>query len=103
MADQIRRDEIREKGKARKNRMKDSRYIRLKNPWDLTSKQRTRRICLERMNLKINRASLFKKRFRNLWSCTTKPQVKEQLKQWFRWATHSRLDPLREFARMAPT
>jgi transposase len=40
--DQVRRDEIREKGKEHKDLMKDSRYIRLKNPWNLTSKQRTR-------------------------------------------------------------
>lgn len=53
--DQVRRDEIREKGKDHKDLMKDSRYIWLKNPWNLTSKQRTRLSSLERMNLKINR------------------------------------------------
>ena len=55
--DQVRRDEIREKGKEHKDLMKDSRYIWLKTPWNLTPKQRARLSSLEHMNLKINRAS----------------------------------------------
>jgi transposase len=98
--DQVRRDEIREKGKEHKDLMKDSRYIWLKNPWNLTSKQRTRLSSLERMNLKINRAYLLKERFRDLWSYKTKTWARKHLKQWFWWATHSRLEPLREFAWM---
>jgi transposase len=58
--DQVRRDEIREKGKEHKELMKDSRYIWLKNPWNLTPKQRTRLSSLEHLNLKINRAYLLK-------------------------------------------
>ena len=70
--DQVRRDEIREKGKEHKNLMKDSRYIWLKTPWNLTPKQRVRLSSLEHMNLKINRACLLKERFRDLWSYKTK-------------------------------
>ncbi|MCL1980078.1 MAG: transposase [Proteobacteria bacterium] len=70
--------------------MKGSRYIWLKNPWNLTQKQRTRLQRFERMNLKINRAYLLKERFRDLWSCITKPWAEKHLKQWFWWATHSR-------------
>ncbi|MCC7411183.1 MAG: ISL3 family transposase [Gammaproteobacteria bacterium] len=36
--DQVRRDEIREKGKAHKDLMHRTRYIWLKNPWNLTEK-----------------------------------------------------------------
>ncbi|WP_319585207.1 ISL3 family transposase [uncultured Desulfobulbus sp.] len=98
--DQVRRDEIREKGKEHKELMKDSRYIWLKNPWNLTPKQRIRLSSLEHMNLKINRAYLLKERFRDLWSYKTKTWARKHLKQWFWWATHSRLEPLREFAWM---
>lgn len=83
--DQVRRDEIREKGKEHKDLMKDSRYIRLKNPWNLTPKQRVRLSSLEHMNLKINRAYLLKERFRDVWSYKTKPWAKKYLKQWFWW------------------
>ena len=98
--DQVRRDKIREKGKEHKDLMKDSRYIWLKNPWNLTPKQRTRLSSLEHMNLKINRVYLLKERFRDVWSYKTKPRAKKYLKQWFWWATHSRLEPIREFAWM---
>jgi transposase len=75
--DQVRRDEIREKGKEHKDLMKDSRYIWLKNPWNLTPKQRARLSSLEHMNLKINRAYLLKERFRDVWSYKTKLWAKK--------------------------
>ena len=98
--EQVRRDEIREKGKEHRDLMKDSRYIWLKNPWNLTPKQRAKLSHLEQMNLKINRAYLLKERFRDFWCYKTKPWASKYLKQWFWWATHSRLKPIREFAWM---
>jgi transposase len=98
--DQVRRNEIREKGKQHKELMKDSRYIWLKNPWNLTQKQQARLSSLEKMNLKINRAYLLKERFRDFWSYKTETWAKKHLKQWFWWATHSRLEPMRDFAWM---
>jgi transposase len=96
--DQVRRDEIKEKGKEHKNLMKHTRYIWLKNPWNLTDKQKTRLGSLENLNLKINR--LLKESFRNLWSYKTVGWACRYLKQWFWWATHSRLKPIRDFAWM---
>lgn len=98
--DQVRRSEIHEKGKEHKELMKDSRYIWLKNPWNLTPKQQARLSNLEKMNLKINRAYLLKERFRDFWSYKTKTWAIKHLKQWFWWATHSRLKPMRDFAWM---
>ena len=90
--DQVRRDEIREKGKGHKDFMKDSRNIWLKKPC-LTSTQRTRLSSLERINLKINKDYLLKERFQDLWSYKAKTWARKHLKQWFWWATHSRLEP----------
>ena len=98
--DQVRRNEIHEKGREHKELMKNSRYIWLKNPWNLTPKQEARLSSLEKMNLKINRAYLLKERFRYFWSYKTKTWAKKHLKQWFWWATHSRLKPMRDFAWM---
>ena len=58
--DQVRRDEIREKGKDHKELLKDTRYIWLNDPWNLTDKQQARLGALEKLNLKINRAYLMK-------------------------------------------
>ena len=56
--DQVRRDEIREKGPAHKALMHKTRFIWLKNPWNLTEAQHRRLSELEHLNLKINRAYL---------------------------------------------
>lgn len=77
-----------------------TRYIWLKNPWNLTPKQRGRLRHLERLNLKISRAYLLKELFRELWSYKRKAWAKRFLDRWFWWATHSRLKPLRDFAWM---
>jgi len=96
--DQVRRDEIREKGKEHKALMSKTRYIWLKNPWNLTDKQQARLSELEHLNLKINRAYLLKEAFREFWSYTYAGWAERYLNRWFWWATHSRLKPLREFA-----
>ena len=62
--DQVRRDEIREKGPAHKALMHKTRFIWLKNPWNLTEAQHRRLSELEHLNLKINRAYLLKELFR---------------------------------------
>ena len=98
--DQVRRDEVKEKGKEHKQLIKHSRYIWLKNPWNLTEKQKAKLGSLEKLNLKINRAYLLKESFRNLWSYKTIGWASKYLKQWFWWATHCRLDPIRKFAWM---
>lgn len=98
--DQVRRDEIREKGQKHKDLVKDTRYIWLKNPWNLTDKQASRLSALEKLNLKINRAYLLKESFRQFWSYECRASAKEFLDKWFWWATHSRLKPMRNFAWM---
>ena len=98
--DQVRRDEIREKGKEHKELVKDTRYIWLKNPWKLTNKQKSRLSSLEKLNLKINRAYLLKESFRQFWNYKRKAWAKKFLDKWFWWATHSRLKPMRDFAWM---
>ncbi|PLX47328.1 MAG: ISL3 family transposase [Desulfobulbaceae bacterium] len=98
--DQVRLDEIREKGASHKELMAKTRYIWLKNPWNLTSSQKGRLAELEKLNLKINRAYLMKEAFRKFWDYRNPVWAKDYLDKWFWWATHSRLDPMRNFAWM---
>jgi len=98
--DQVRRDEIQEKGEEQKELVKHTRFIWLKNPWNLTEKQKSRFGELEKLNLKINRAYLLKEAFRNFWSYKTIAWAEKYLRKWFWWATHSRLKPMRDFAWM---
>ncbi len=98
--DQVRRDEVREKGPAHKALMYKTRFIWLKNPWNLTEGQALRLGELEQLNLKINRAYLLKELFRHFWDYTYAGWARRYLKRWFWWATHSRLEPMRDFAWM---
>ena len=98
--DQVRRDEIREKGKSHKELMAKTRYIWLKNPDNLTENQQLRLSELEQLNLKINRAYLLKEAFRGFWDYRRPSWAKRYLNKWFWWATHSRLGPMRDFAWM---
>lgn len=50
--------------------------------------------------MKINRAYLLKEAFREFWSYIRPEEARRYLDKWFWWATHSRLQPLRDFAWM---
>lgn len=96
--DKVRREEISEKGKVHKELVVHTRYIWLKNPWNLTEKQKARLSMLEKLNLKIYRAYLLKESFRQFWSYNVKEWAEKFLKHWFWLATHPRLKPMRDFA-----
>ena len=90
--DQVRRDEIREKGPAHKALLHKTRFIWLKNPLEshrgaAPAPGRTRTL------MKINRAYLLKEFFAHFWSYRRAGWAKRYLR-WFWWATHSRLPPL---------
>ena len=77
-----------------------TRYIWLKNPWNLTDIQKQRLSYLEKLNLKINRAYLLKEEFRDFWKCSPRSNAQRFLTHWFWKATHSRIVQMREFAWM---
>lgn len=98
--DEVRKEEARELKEENPELLKKTRYIWLKNPENLTDKQRARLGHLEKLNLRINRAYLLKEGFREFWNYWSKGWAKKFLARWFWWATHSRLKPLRDFAWM---
>ncbi|MBM4043110.1 MAG: ISL3 family transposase [Planctomycetes bacterium] len=99
--DEVRREEARKlKDEGRENILSKTRYIFLKNPENLTDKQRLRLSDLEKLNLKINRAYVLKEAFRCFWDYTYRANAKKYLDKWFWWATHSRIEQMRDFAWM---
>lgn len=82
------------------NPLKRTKYIWLKNPWNLTPKQNQRLGYLQKLNLKISRAYLLKEAFREVWYYDKRGWARRFLKKWFWWATHSRIKPMRDFAWM---
>lgn len=96
----VRKQEAATLKKSNPDLLKGTRYIWLKNPENLTDRQRARLSYLEKLNLKINRAYLLKEIFKQLWTYKRKGWARRFLRKWFWWATHSRLEPLRKFAWM---
>jgi transposase len=96
--DQVRKEEVRNLKEEHSGLLKGTKYIWLKNPWNLTPKQRQRFGLLEKLNMKINRAYLLKEAFRQLWTYRSRAWARKFLNKWFWWATHSRLKPMRDFA-----
>ncbi len=75
--DEVRREEVRELKKTNPELLKRTRYIWLKNPENLTDKQRARLDYLEKLNLRINRGYLLKESFRELWTYKLKGWAKK--------------------------
>ena len=98
--DKVRRMEAKALAETDSEILKGTRYIWLKNPWNLTDKQKVSLTDLLNMNLKIVKAYLLKELFRKLWDYKRRGWAAKYLKRWFWWATHSRMKPLRDFAWM---
>jgi transposase len=96
--DKVRKEEARKLKDRGIELLKGTKYIWLKNPWNLTDKQRVRLSELEKVNLKTHRAYLLKEAFRKFWDYTYPASAEKYLRQWFWWATHSRLESMRDFA-----
>jgi len=98
--DKVRREEAAKLKETDPELLKKTRYIWLKNPENLTGKQRLRLSDLEKLNLKVSRAYLLKEAFRCFWDYTYRRNAEKYLYRWTWWATHSRIEPMRDFAWM---
>lgn len=88
-------DEVRRAEQKDRPELKRSRYVWLKNPENLTKKQRTllNELSPKSLGLKTSRAYQMKLALQEFW--TLPPVLAEDfLKRWYFWATHSRLDPM---------
>jgi len=94
----VRKDDARRLRRDHPDLLAGTKYVWLKNPWNLTPKQRQRLGFLMKLNGRIQRAYLLKEAFRDFWNYRRRGWARHFLQKWFWWATHSRLEPLRNFA-----
>lgn len=88
-------DEVRRQEQKGRPELKKTRYLWLKNPENLTKKQKAKlkEIRPSKSGLKTARAYRIKRSFQEFWE--QPPDLAEPfLKRWYYWATHSRLDPV---------
>ncbi len=79
--------------------LKNTRYLWLKNPDNLTEKQKITLGSLKDMNLKTVRAYNLKLSLQIFWSIEERGVAEQYLKRWYFWATHSRLQPMIDAAK----
>ena len=92
--DQVRRQEL-----AKQPALKKTRYLWLKNPNNLTMNQKEtiQSLQLKKMNLKTARAYQIKLNFQEFYH-QSGTNAETYLKKWYFWATHSRLEPIKDAA-----
>lgn len=77
-----------------------SKYLWLYSTENLPVKAQERFAALKNSNLKTARAWAMKESLREMWSCSTADEAKCFWTRWYFWATHSRLVPMIEKAKM---
>ena len=93
-------DKVRRSEQSYQNVLKNSRYVWLHNPKNLTVKQSKTLENLSCMNLKTGRAYRIKLSLQDIYNNVSgKDNAYILLKKWYGWAFRSRLEPVREFAR----
>jgi transposase len=93
-------DEVRRQEQTGHPELKNTRYIFLKNPKNLTRKQEDKLgdLKLKNLNLKTMRAYHLRLNFQELWLQPT-DQAEHFLKKWYYWAAHSRIEPMKKSAK----
>ena len=71
-----------------------TRYIWLRNPENLSERQRATLDALPTRTLKTARAYQIRLAFQDLYEQDRPEQAAQYLKRWYFWATHSRLEPV---------
>ncbi|UNC92824.1 ISL3 family transposase [Candidatus Contubernalis alkalaceticus] len=91
-------DQVRRQEQLENKYLKSTRYIWLKNPENLTTKQNNKLKSLSKMNFKTARAYSIKLSLQEFWAIEDLDTAAAYLKKWYFWATHSRLEPIKEVA-----
>jgi len=98
--DEVRRSEMRRLTGQEKVTFKRTRWLLLKNPWNLTHEQKERLSTLVRWNSPIVRAYYLKESFQLFWEYKQEKRAQDLLCKWMRSAMCSRLEPFKKFVRM---
>jgi len=92
-------DQVRRAEQKAQSLLRGTRYIWLRNPTTLSDRQRATLDALSTRHLKTARAYQIRPAFQDLYDQPSAAAGAGFLKQWYFWATHSRLEPMIEAAR----
>jgi transposase len=93
--DKVRRAEAKEN-----DLLKNTRYIFLKNHKSLTKKQSEKltELSISKLNLKSIKALHIRENFQEIYNAANQSDFEKLLNKWYFWATHSRLEPIKQAA-----
>ena len=86
-------DKVRKQEQKERPELKKTKYIWLKNPVNLTNKQREQFDSLSELNLMTAKAYQIKLNFQEFWNQSV-DNAEEFLKNWCLWANDSNLEPI---------
>jgi len=95
-------DEVRKTETKEQDILRGQKYLFLKNRDNLTESQRDILKAIEampRLNLKTVKAFHIRENFQEIYKETDKKGFEKALKKWYFWATHSRIEPMKEAAK----
>ncbi len=101
--DAVRRELWRQLCSKEKVEVKGTRWLLLKNPWNLTNDQTERLSTLVRWNSPLVRAWYLKEAFQLFWNYKQPWRAEQHLNKWIRSAMRSKLEPFKKFAQMLRT
>ena len=93
-------DKVRKEESGTLGLLKNTKYIFLKNRSNLTKKQSEilTELSISKLNIKSMRALHIRENFQEIYDAENKKDFEKLLKKWYFWATHSRLEPVKEAA-----
>ena len=98
--DKVRKQEHKTLKNSGNDSLAKSKYLWLTNPANMTGEARERFDELKALELRTGRAWALKEALRELWSYTSKAWATKFWKRWYYWATHSRLAPMVDSAKL---
>lgn len=98
--DEVRREQMRELEGDERKVVKKSRFPLLKNPWNLTRKDKRKLSSIQQTNRPLYRAYLLKESFQDIYSSRSVVEADAKFADWYAWARRSLLKP---FVKVAET
>ena len=93
-------DEVRRREARDNPLLKRTRYIWLKNPGNLTTKQEKTLDSLKNLNIKTAKSYQMKLTFQNIYaSCGGIEEARKEIRKWLNWADRSRIEEMRAVSR----
>ena len=98
--DEVRRTESQELRRQGDDRLVETKYDWLRNPWNMNRAKWRAFAPLRTSRLRVARAGAIKQTAMSLWGYLSRGWAQRMWNRWYGWAIRSRLEPVKRVARM---